>query len=423
MDYRILPPEDFMEARLAMPLSKSMSARALILAALTPGASLPTDVADCDDTRAIRAALSDPAASDIDVGAGGTTMRFLTAYYAATPGRTVTLRGTERMHSRPIAPLVDALRSLGAEIDYLGAEGFPPLRITGRRLAGGDVVMDGSVSSQFTSALCMIAPAMERGLTLRLTGDIVSASYIRLTLSMMAARGVEGELYRDTVTIPSGTYVIPAPVPMEGDWSAAAAWYEIEALAAGVVTIDNLSETSAQPDRRLADIFSKIGVDTDWEGENGGIDLLANPDPDARVQVDFTENPDLAPYAIVTCAMLGLPFNFTGMQTLAVKECDRLQALRTELVRTGIHISLPAPGVAEWDGRRRPVFAMPEFETYDDHRMAMCLAPVSIFIPGIVVRDAEVVAKSYPSFWDDLRAAGFTLLDPSEKPAGEAADR
>lgn len=342
-------------------------------------------------------------------------MRFLTAYYASLPGADVVLDGTERMRLRPIGPLVDTLRSLGADITYVGEEGFPPLAIRGRALEGGEAEIDGSVSSQFVSAVMMVAPLMKNGLRLRFKGELASKPYVQMTLDMMADRGVEGDLTPDGLTIPNARYR-QTVTPVEGDWTAAAAWYEIEALAAGTVNITNLSEDSVQGDRRLADFFARIGVDTDWEGEDGGIDLLANPDPDARVRIDFSGNPDLAMYAIVTCAMLGLPFRFSGMASLAVKECDRLASLRSELIKTGVRFDIPEPGVAEWDGTRRPVFSLPEFDSHDDHRMAMCLAPVSVFIPGIIVRNAEVVAKSYPGFWQDLASAGFTLRDPAESP-------
>ena len=398
-----------MEARLRLPLSKSMSARALIMAALTPGATLPSGLAVCDDTDTLRACLQAPLTGEVNAGDGGTTIRFLTAYYASTPGADVVLDGSERLRQRPIGILVDALRKLGADITYAGREGYAPLAIKGRRLRGGELDMDGSVSSQFVSALIMIAPLMDEGLRIRLSGEVTSRPYITMTLRMMAARCVEGELYRDVVTVPHGEYS-QSSLPIEGDWSAAAAWYEIEALAAGVVNIENLSDHSVQGDRRLADFFSRTGVNTDFEPEEGpGIELTANPDPDARPEMDFTDNPDLAPYIMVTCAMLGLPFHFTGLGNLAIKECDRLSALQAELLKIGVGIDISVPGTAVWDGRRVPVFELPEFDTHSDHRMAMCLAPIAVFIPGIVVRDAGVVSKSYPDFWEHLKSAGFSI--------------
>ncbi|MCM1355572.1 MAG: hypothetical protein NC212_04095 [Staphylococcus sp.] len=411
MNLRILPPDSFLEARVTLPLSKSMSNRALIINALTPGASQLKELAVCNDTAAMLEALaSPPGTKDINIGPAGTTMRFLTAYYAVKEGCEVTLDGSERMRHRPIGVLVDALRELGADIEYAGEEGFPPLRIRGRKLKGGELSLDASVSSQYISALLMIAPTMAEGLKLSLLGETVSRPYILMTLKMMEDAGIESDYFEDVITIHPQTYS-PYDFKIEGDWSSAAAWYEIEAISSGAVTIDNLAQESCQGDRKLADIFARLGVDTEWEGENGGSDLIASPDQDARLRVDFSETPDLALYAIVTCAMLGIPFHFTGLSTLAIKETDRVAAITTELAKIGILLQPEGNGALGWEGQRCPFTTLPRFDTYDDHRMAMCLAPISIFIPGIVINDMEVVAKSYPSFWTQLREAGFIILD------------
>ena len=187
-----------------------------------------------------------------------------------------------------------------------------------------------------------------------------------------------------------------------------------------MVTIDNLTDDSCQGDRRLADIYARLGVDTEWEGEEGGTELMANPDADARASIDFSDCPDLARYVTVTCVMLGIPFHFTGLHTLAIKETDRVAALHDELAKTGVMLDTSVAGALSWDGRRVPISRMPVFDTCDDHRMAMCLAPVSLYIPGIVIRNAEVVSKSYPGYWDALRAAGFTIADAdAETPDNE----
>ena len=421
MNLRIFPPEDFLEARVTLPLSKSMSARALIINALTPGSAPLGNVASCDDTDALVAAPQGDSRSmsrTVDVGAAGTTMRFLTAYYACRPGCDITLDGSSRMRQRPIKVLVDALRALGADITYAGEEGFPPLRIRGRELRGGELTLDASVSSQYISALLMTAPVMTGGLKLTLTGEIASRPYILMTLRMMKDYGVDSEFYLNTITVPAAaSYKAPAsPLRIEGDWSAAAAWYEITALSAGAVSIDNLAKDSCQGDRCLADIYARLGVDTDWEGEDGGTDLLANPDADARASIDFSDCPDLAQYVTVTCAMLGIPFSFTGLHTLAIKETDRVAALKNEMAKLGMILDDSIPGTLRWDGSRVRITEMPVFDTYADHRMAMCLAPVALYIPGIVIRDAEVVSKSYPGFWDDLAAAGFTLAELPDTP-------
>lgn len=417
MDLRIFPPEDFLEAKLSLPLSKSMSARALIINALTPGAEPLGKVAKCDDTDALETALhgdTQPGHRTVNVGAAGTTMRFLTAYYACNPEADITLDGSERMRQRPIKVLVEALRTLGADISYAGEDGFPPLHIRGRKLQGGELSLDASVSSQYISALLMAAPTMGNGLKLTLEGEIASRPYILMTLKMMKDYGVESEFYLNTITIPAGGYSTPSsPREIEGDWSAAAAWYEIEALSAGAVTIDNLTDDSCQGDRRLADIYSRLGVDTSMDTENGATYLICNPDADARASIDFSDCPDLAQYVTVTCAMLGIPFHFTGLHTLAIKETDRVAALRNELAKTGVLLDTSVPGSISWDGRRVPISELPAFDTYADHRMAMSLAPVSLYIPGITIRNAEVVSKSYPEFWEHLQAAGFTIQDAS----------
>lgn len=410
MDYRILPPEGFLEARLSLPLSKSMSNRALIINALTPGARPLEEVAVCDDTDAMRNALASQEAKEINIGAAGTTMRFLTAYFAAKEGSDLLLDGSERMRHRPIKVLVEALRTLGADIEYAGEEGFPPLRIRGRRLAGGELKLDSSVSSQYISALLMIAPTMKEGLKLTFLGETVSRPYILMTLKMMEDAGIESDYFDDVVTIKPQTYK-PFDFKIEGDWSAAAAWYEIDAISSGAVTIDNLARESCQGDRKLADIFERLGVTTEWEGEDGGSDLIPSPDQDARLKVDFSDTPDLAQYVIVTCVMLGIPFRFTGLSTLVIKETDRVSALTAELAKIGVMLQPESRDVVAWEGQRRPIDALPVFDTYDDHRMAMCLAPISIFLPGIIIKDVEVVAKSYPEFWDEMRNAGFILLD------------
>lgn len=409
MNYRVIPPDGFVEACVSLPLSKSMSNRALIINALTPGTGPLTAVADCDDTRAIIEALA-KGEGEINIGAAGTAMRFLTACFAAMPGKKVVLDGSERMRRRPIGPLVDALRRLGAAIEYAGDEGFPPLVISGSRLSGGEIDIDASVSSQFLSALLMAAPAMERGIMLHLNGEPVSRPYILMTLKMMEKAGVESEFYGDTITIAPQTYQNHDFV-IEGDWSAAAPWYQIEAMSSGAVSVANLVDNSCQGDRVLADIYSRLGVDTDFEGEEGGTDLLANPDQDARLTLDFTAMPDLVPAVTVTCAMLGIPFRFSGLSTLRVKECDRIEALIEELAKTGVMIGTDPGDVMVWEGQRRPISELPRFGTHDDHRMAMALAPIALYIPGIVIEDAEVVTKSYPGFWDDLTAAGFMLVD------------
>ncbi|MDE5595908.1 MAG: 3-phosphoshikimate 1-carboxyvinyltransferase [Muribaculaceae bacterium] len=408
MDYRIFPPEEIIETAVTLPLSKSISARALIMAAL--GSSVPSEVADCADTRVMTEALASES-DEINIGHAGTAMRFLTAYYAAAPAKSVTLDGSERMRQRPIGVLVDTLRSLGASIEYLGEEGFPPLKINGCQLSGGEIEMDSSVSSQFVSAVLMVAPTMKEPLTLKLSGETVSAPYIKMTASMMRDRGIDVEIERDTITVRPGSYR-HCDTPVEHDWSAAAFWYEIAAISAGWVTLTGMHNHSIQGDSALAGIYPRMGVLTEWTEE--GAELSATPDLYSRVDLDMTDTPDLVQAIAVTSCAIGLPFRLTGVSNLRHKETDRLEALQRELMKVGCVIEIESDSVISWEGRRMPMSEMPEIDTYGDHRMAMAFAPLAMFIPGIIIRDAEVVEKSYPAFWNDLREAGFTITDAAQ---------
>ena len=411
MNYRIFPPDELIETRISLPLSKSISNRALIINALIPGSSPLEEVAKCDDTDVMVKALSEPEAEGVDIGAAGTAMRFLTAYYAATEHGEKTIDGSERMRERPIGVLVDALRQLGADIEYAGKEGFPPLRIKGRRLAGGELTIASDVSSQYISALLMVAPVMERGLKLILTGETISRPYINMTVSMMERAGAQVETDGNTITVEPGGYHTNTQEPIEADWSAASYWFEIEALSSGFITLDNLSEQSLQGDSKIARYFAQLGVTTEFDAENNCAELMANPDQAPRVVLDMTDTPDVAQTVAVTCAMLGIPFELSGLASLHIKETDRIAALAKELLKVGVMLDTQRNDAISWDGRRRPVAEMPEFDTYADHRMAMAFAPVALYIPGICIRDAEVVSKSYPDFWKDLAHAGFIIAD------------
>lgn len=416
MDYRIYPPDGFVEASVRLPLSKSISNRALVINALTPGAAPLSEMARCDDTAALSAALS-AADGTINIGAAGTAMRFLTAYFAASPGRQVTLDGSERMRQRPIGQLVDALREAGADISYTGREGFPPLAINGKRLKGGDVKIEGAISSQYVSALLMVAPTMTDGLSLKIGGELPSAPYIKMTLQMMEQRGVEAQVGPDSIDIAPGRYRLPDDNFIEEDWSAASYWYEITALSAGSVTLPGLSPQSLQGDARCVEIFERLGVLTERDNDCGGLALTPSPDAHSRLELDLSEQPDLAQTLAVTAAVLGVPFRLSGLSSLKIKETDRLEALRKELDKLGIIAETERDEALIWEGRRHPVFEMPRIDTYRDHRMAMAFAPVAIFCPGIIINDIEVVSKSYPGFWDDLSAAGFTLQDAAQAPS------
>lgn len=417
MNYIIHPPEEMIEdAVLTLPLSKSISTRALILNALTTGKTADTPIAECDDTAVMARALAKVNAAggahvEIDVEASGAALRFLTALFAATPGCDVTITGTPRLCSRPMAPLIDALRQCGARIECLADEGKAPLRVKGCTLEGGDVTIDSTVSSQFISALLMIAPAMTRGLQLTMEGEPVSLPYILMTLGMMSQRGIEADREPLRITVNPGSYR-PVTLTPEGDWSAAAFWYEISALSAGWITLSNLRSDTLQGDRRCAEFFECLGVLTQPSEETaGGTDLCPSPEVYGRLDLDLADNPDLAPPLAVTCCLIGVPFKFTGLQNLGVKESDRLTALCEEMDKIGRRVEKVRDFGLEWDGKGHPVMEMPVLDSHNDHRMAMALAPVSIYIPGIELRGVESVTKSYPQYWEQLRSIGFTITE------------
>lgn len=402
---------------MSLPLSKSMSNRALIINALTSKSEQLERIAECDDTTALRQALQAKSGDTINIGAAGTAMRFLTAYFSSQAGMTVTLDGSERMRERPVGQLVDALRSLGAEISYAGNEGFPPLIIKGQTLVGGEIEIDSTVSSQFVSALLMIAPYMTKGLTLHLIGEPASLPYILMTLKMMDAAGAETDFYGgDTVEVSPIPYSLPT-LDIEGDWSAAAFAYQIETLSMGEMKVEGIVEDSCQGDAQARRLWADLGVDTSWEDAELPT-LTPSPECSPRVIEDMAGTPDLVQPLVVTCVALGIPFRLSGVETLRIKETDRLEALKTEMLKLGCNMNITTPGVAEWDGRRLPISDLPVFETYGDHRMAMSLAPVALTLPGIIVKDIDVVSKSFPGYWKQLEAMGFLLVD-AERPIEE----
>lgn len=407
MNYRIFPPEEMIDATISLPLSKSISNRALIINALTHDASPLASVARCDDTDVMVEALQSDS-DEINIGAAGTAMRFLTAYFASCQGRVVTLDGSERMRQRPIKALVDVLRQCGANIEYAGEEGFPPLRIEGRTLVGGEVSLPASISSQYISALLMIAPLMSDGLTLTLEGEITSRPYILMTLELMRRSGVECEFCRNVITVPHSQYRV-TDVEVEADWSAASYWYEISALSAGCIALRGLDENSIQGDSELVRYFSMLGVDTEFCG--GEVALMPSPEQMSRIEIDLSEQPDIAQTIAVTCCMLRIPFKLTGLATLKIKETDRLVALQRELAKLSFDVAIEHDSQLVWEGGQHPIFEEPRIDTYKDHRMAMAFAPAALYLPGLVIKDIEVVSKSYPDFWAHLEEAGFLCVD------------
>ena len=413
MQYAIYPPKHLGDT-IKLPASKSISNRALILHALSGGHSLPQNLSDCDDTEVIVRALRDWP-DVIDIKAAGTAMRFLTAYLSVTPGSSHTLTGTERMKHRPIKVLVDALSYLGAEIKYLGEEGFPPLRVTGHALEGGTIEIPGDVSSQYISALLMIGPALKNGLELKLTGNIISRPYIDLTMHTMHDYGLKIEWTDyNTIYAPHQEYQQKEYV-IENDWSASSYWYEIMALSDDFdneIRLTGLTDGSRQGDSVVRYLFSMLGVKTSFENTEPGVmttvTLKKVRTRLPRLDYDFINQPDLAQTFVVCCAVMGIPFHFKGLSSLKIKETDRMAALQKEMKKLGYVIRDINGEELLWDGERCEA-SLEAIDTYEDHRMAMSFAPVCIKIPGLKMNNPEVVSKSYPKFWDDIRSVGFTI--------------
>lgn len=412
MDIRIYPPEDIIEVEINLPLSKSVANRIAIMRALA--GIVPENRDDqSDDIKSLINGIKSKDAKEVNIGAAGTAMRFLTAFYAATPGVDIILDGSRRMRERPISILVEALRQLGADISYVEQQDFPPLHIIGKKIQGGEIAIDSHVSSQYISALMLIAPYMEKGLTIQLKGDIVSASYLRMTLELLQSHGIEAELDDNTVIIKPGNYQFNGEYS-ELDWSAASYWAQIVALSAAFVNLPGLKSDSVQGDKNVIKLFKPLGVNVEDSEEFNGVEMCADPEVHSRINIDLTDNPDLAQTIAVTCCLLNIPFLIKGLSTLTIKETDRIAALINELMKLGCKVSTEYNETLEWDGKHYPIINIPEIETYNDHRMAMAFAPAALYLPGLVIKDADVVTKSYPAFWEDLKKAGFRIEQLSE---------
>ena len=344
-----------------------------------------------------------------DVGPAGTTMRFLTAYLSAQPGTHI-ITGSERMKKRPIGILVDALRTLGARISYVEKEGFAPLQIEGGILKGGEVEIDGNVSSQFVSALLLISPVFQNGLVIRFKGEITSRPYINMTLKMLEEFGVYGVWQEDCISVSRQQYSLRADhfeYTVEGDWSAASYWYAFAALAEEAdFTIRGLKHPSLQGDAIVADLFSFFGVKTDYI--EGGLRLTRQRVKNEYFGFDFSDCPDLAQTVALVTAGLQVPAYLRGVHTLRIKETDRIAALKNELAKVGSEVELRDDNSI----RITPPAALLQpglIHTYEDHRMAMAFAALAMKLGSISIEHPEVVKKSYPGFWNDLKKTGFAV--------------
>lgn len=396
-------PSGNLKGSIKLPASKSEANRALIIAALSGEESELENLSEANDTQLLQRLLKSDEAT-IDAEDAGTVMRFLTAYYAVT-GQQKTLMGTPRMCQRPIKVLVEALRMLGASIDYLGDEGFPPLRLNGFEGNGNKKLkIRSDISSQYISALLMVGPLLPDGLELELEGKIGSRPYIEMTLSLMQHFGVSADFTENTITVPHQQYKA-APFSVESDWSAASYWYSLVALAKEAeITLQGLKEQSFQGDRAIVEIMDRLGVYTSFNEE--GVQLTKKRH-EKHVALDFSDCPDLAQTVVALCAALGVTLEMTGLESLRIKETDRIQALQIEVLETGASLQEITPGVF----RLEPgILAKKElsFRTYQDHRMAMAFAPLALLEP-VQIQEPSVVRKSYPRFWENLEKVGFEV--------------
>lgn len=383
--------------------SKSESNRLLILRAQFPNISIE-NLSDSDDTAVLQKGLK-ISKGTVDVHHAGTAMRFLTAYFAATEGTEVLLTGSQRMQQRPIGILVDALKSLGADIEYAQNEGFPPLRIIGKKLLKNEVRIKADVSSQYISALMLIAPALPKGLKISLQGKTTSVPYIEMTLQLLRNIGISGDFEKNVISISAAETIHDNLMIVESDWSSASYFYSLVALSDDLqITLGSFFEESLQGDAALAQIYQTLGVQTYFNISEKTISLSKKNSqlPDSLL-LDLANTPDLAQTIAVSCFGLGIGCRLTGLHTLKIKETDRLSALKIELEKLGASVQIDESSL----NLEKSFHLNPEvsIETYQDHRMAMAFAPLALKTE-LTINNAEVVSKSYPNFWSDLKIAG-----------------
>lgn len=410
------------QAQIAITGSKSETNRLLLLQALFPNITL-ANTSNSDDSEVMQKALLpnpehltpntpnlEPNPQLIDIHHAGTAMRFLTAYFAVKEGCEVILTGSQRMTERPIKVLVEALRQLGAKISYENEEGFPPIRIKGQKITNNKVSIPANVSSQYISALLLIAPKLQNGIELILVGEITSIPYIKMTLALLNEIGIETDFNENVIIVkPKTQNPKPQTLTVESDWSSASYFYSIVALANEGTTIElsSYKENSLQGDSALVEIYSNMGVQTRFE-ENK-ITLVKQPNFNFEtVNFDLNNTPDIAQTIVVTCLGLGIGCHLTGLHTLKIKETDRLEALRIELTKLGANISVTNDSLTLVATKN--INSNVKIATYNDHRMAMAFAPLALKVP-IIIENAEVVSKSYPDFWEDLKSIGFKISE------------
>jgi 3-phosphoshikimate 1-carboxyvinyltransferase len=394
-----------LQEQIAITGSKSETNRLLLLQALYPNITL-ANTSNSDDSEVMQKALKGNE-EIVDIHHAGTAMRFLTAYFAVNEDREVVLTGSQRMTERPIKVLVEALQQLGAQITYEKEEGYPPIRIKGQKITAHKVSIPANVSSQYISALLLVAPKLENGIELTLVGEITSVPYIKMTLALLNDLGILTSFIGNVITVHPKKEVVTKTMTVESDWSSASYFFSLAALAkTASISLTSYNETSLQGDSALVAIYKQMGVVSHFEGNK----LTLTKQEDfvySDLNLDLNNTPDIAQTIVVTCLGLGIGCHLTGLHTLKIKETDRLEALRIEMTKLGANISVTNDSLTLIATQN--INQEIRIDTYNDHRMAMAFAPLGLKVP-IIINNADVVSKSYPDFWDDLKKIGFFMV-------------
>lgn len=415
--YKVTTTGENLNSEIELPASKSISNRLLVMRALEKSKVLFNNLSEAEDTYMMRLYLSSIntcAASHIpmviDAHNAGTVFRFLTAYLAQKEGKWL-ITGSDRMKLRPVEELVNSLRMLGADIEYIEKEGFPPLMIKGKKLSGGTVEINASASSQYVSALMLIAPHLNNGLTIKLIGKPVSTSYIDMTAKLMSDFLIKIEQKNNTVHVNHGHYFI-RKLTIEPDWSSAAFWYQMVSMnKESTVFIPGLKENSVQGDRFLVEVFNSLGVNSQFN--SSGVQLTHSGKIKASIDYDFSNAPDIVPSVMSACTALGVKAKFSGIEHLRIKESDRIATMEEELGKLGTEITKEGNSYLLEPGNKKVSEII--FNSHGDHRIAMCLAPMALKYSTVIIEDPDVVAKSYPNYWNDLKKSKLFNLQLIEE--------
>ncbi|MEJ1222568.1 3-phosphoshikimate 1-carboxyvinyltransferase [Sediminicola sp. 1XM1-17] len=402
------PASKSIKADIKITGSKSESNRLLLLQALFPNIDI-ANISNSDDAQVMQKGLK-ISEGEVDIHHAGTAMRFLTAYFATQAGKEVVLTGSQRMTERPIKVLVEALQHLGADISYVDNEGYPPIRIKGKTIQKSNVSLPADISSQYISALLLIAPSLENGLELELIGKITSVPYIKMTLSLLTQAGIANSFEGNTIRVQAKKEVPAMKMVVESDWSSASYFYSIVALCdlGTEITLSSYKKNSLQGDSVLAEIYTQFGVETTFEGHSVCLKKNREIPSGSSISLDLANAPDIAQTIAVTCFGLGMACHLEGLHTLKIKETDRLEALKAELTKLGASIGVTDKSLTLESSKdiKKDV----AIDTYNDHRMAMAFAPLALK-QSLWVNDAGVVSKSYPDFWNDLKKLGFYIKE------------